>query len=243
MLARSDISLPDDVTAILGRIAARHPRVHCITNTVAQNLTANVLLAIGAEPVMAMHPGEVVAMAGQADALLINLGTFDQQRETAIAALTEAQERIRAPIVVDPVMADRSPLRQALAIRLVALPRVILKGNRAEMEALVPFLPPGLARVTTGPVDEVSGPSGTRRISAGHSMMARVTGTGCVAGAMIAAFAAVEDDPVVAAAAALTCFGMAGEAAAGLSSGPGSFAMHLLDALSRFADHSTGEAA
>jgi hydroxyethylthiazole kinase len=242
MLADSDCCLPDDVAAILARIAARQPRVHCITNTVAQNLTANILLAIGAEPTMALHPGEVVAMAAQADALLINLGTFDQRRETAIAALVEAGATLSAPVVIDPVMADKSPLRQALAIRLVALPRVILKGNRAEMAALEPFLPMSLTRVTTGAIDLVDGPSGTRHISAGHPMMARVTGTGCAAGAIIAAFAAVEDDPVVAAAAALTCFGMAGGEAARQSAGPGSFAIHLLDTLSRFADTPTGAA-
>ena len=243
MPVRSSISLPDDVAAILGRIAARRPRVHCITNTVAQNLTANILLAIGAEPVMAMHPDEVVAMARQADALLINLGTLDRQRETAIAALVEASASLRMPIVVDPVMADRSPLRHALAIRLAALPRLTLKGNQQEMAALDPFLPKDLTRVTTGQIDQVTGPSGARYISAGHGLMARVTGTGCAAGALITAFAAVEDDPVIAAAAALTCFGLAGEAAAAQSAGPGSFAMHLLDTLSRFADQPAGDAA
>jgi hydroxyethylthiazole kinase len=240
MLADPDCCLPDHVAAILARIAARRPRVHCITNTVAQNLTANVLLAIGAEPVMAMHPGEVVSMAVEADALLINLGTLDQQRETAITALVKARAKLRAPIVLDPVMADRSPLRHGLAIRLAALPRVILKGNRAEMAALEAFLPDGLTRVTTGQIDQIIGPAGKRDVSAGHALMARVTGTGCAAGAMIAAFAGVEGDAVAAAAAALTCFGMAGELAARQSAGPGSFAVHLLDRLSRFAEHSTG---
>jgi len=36
--------LPDVAAAILARLAARSPRVHCITNAVAQNFTANVLL-------------------------------------------------------------------------------------------------------------------------------------------------------------------------------------------------------
>lgn len=237
---RQQPGLPDDVAAILARIVARHPRVHCMTNTVAQNLTANVLLAVGAEPAMAMHPGEVVAMAAGADALLINLGTLDQQRESAIAALIEVRVKLRMPIVVDPVMADRSPLRHALAIRLMALPRIILKGNQKEMAAFEPALPANLTRVTTGATDQVEGPSGMRQVSEGHPLMARVTGTGCAAGALIAAFAAVEDDPVIAASAALTCFGLAGEHAAGLSAGPGSFGIHLLDKLSQFADHTSG---
>ncbi len=232
--------LPDDVMTMLERIAARRPRVHCITNTVAQNLTANVLLAIGAEPSMAMHPDEVMAIAAQADALLINLGTFDEQRNVAITRLMQAQDELCMPIIIDPVMADRSPLRLKLAIGLSAWPRAIIKANRAEMAALAPLLPNGLTRVTTGPVDEIIGQSGTRTVSAGHALLARVTGTGCAAGAMIAAFAAVEDDPVAAATAALTCFGMAAQQAGPLSAGTGSFAMHLLDRLTCLADLAAG---
>ncbi len=232
--------LPDEVLAMLARIAARQPKVHCITNTVAQNLSANVLLAIGAEPSMAMHPDEVVAITSQADALLINLGTFDEQRDAAITRLLQVQHNLRMPVIVDPVMADRSQLRLALAVRLSAWPRVIMKGNRAEMAALAPLLPGNLTRVTTGPVDEITGLSGTRTVGAGHAMMARVTGTGCAAGAMIAAFAAVEDDPVMASAAALTCFGAAAQQAAAMAGGTGSFAVHLLDRLSRFSDLASG---
>jgi hydroxyethylthiazole kinase len=61
--------------------------------------------------------------------------------------------------------------------------------------------------------------------------MTRVTGLGCALGAMIAVFHAVEPDPLVAAAAALEVFGAAGERAARLSGGPGSFAVALVDAL------------
>ncbi len=36
--------------------------VHCITNTVAQNFTANVLLACGATPSMTVSPAEVAGI-------------------------------------------------------------------------------------------------------------------------------------------------------------------------------------
>ena len=39
--------------------AQRRPRVHCITNAVAQNFTANVLLAAGAVPSMTIAPKEI----------------------------------------------------------------------------------------------------------------------------------------------------------------------------------------
>jgi len=58
-----------------------------------------------------------------------------------------------------------------------------------------------------------------------------VTGVGCAAGALIAACCAVESDFALAAAAALTAYGVAGEIAAGRCRGPGSFAMELIDAV------------
>jgi hydroxyethylthiazole kinase len=61
--------------------------------------------------------------------------------------------------------------------------------------------------------------------------MARVTGTGCAATVLVAAFCAVDPDPVRAAAGALAYFGIAGERAATLAAGPGSFQVAIYDAL------------
>ncbi len=59
---------PSDVGAIaraagdlLERLRAKPPRVHCITNSVAQKLTANVLLALGAQPSMTIAAEEMAA--------------------------------------------------------------------------------------------------------------------------------------------------------------------------------------
>eukprot|EP01036_Dinobryon_divergens_P000120 gene120-140_t len=202
---------PRDVLDMLSLIGARRPRIQCLTNTVAQTLTANVLLAIGADVSMAQHPTEIAAMTRTADALLINLGTLDLAREAAIETLLADGIRPKGPIVIDPVFADRSPLRLDLARRLLVLPDVIIKGNAAEMRALAVFPAPSATRVTTGAVDRITGPSGSGQVAHGHPLMARLTATGCAAGAMIAAFATVTDDHAKAAIAALTCFGRAGE--------------------------------
>ena len=69
---------------ILARIRARRPRVHCITNAVAQNFTANMLLAAGAVPSMTIAPDEIADFVARADALLVNLGTLDPERRDAI---------------------------------------------------------------------------------------------------------------------------------------------------------------
>jgi len=89
----------------------------------------------------------------------------------------------------------------------------------------------GATLAITGPIDLVT--DGTRlfRVGNGHPLMPYVTGTGCSATAVIGAFAAVDPDPVAAAATGLAFFGLAGEKAGEKASGPGSFMVDLLDAL------------
>lgn len=83
----------------------------------------------------------------------------------------------------------------------------------------------------TGPADVITDGNQLFRVHNGHPLMARVTGTGCMATSVVAAFSAVEQDSALATAAALACYGLAGERAAERASGPGTFHMHLFDAL------------
>src|SRR5688500_2519517 len=75
--------LPATAAGLLARLRGQRPRVHCITNAVAQAFTANVLLAAGAIPSMTIDAEEVGDFVAGADALLINLGTFDAGRQAA----------------------------------------------------------------------------------------------------------------------------------------------------------------
>src|SRR6185295_18207766 len=118
--------LPHITSDILTRLRARAPRVHCITNAVAQTFTANVLLAAGAIPSMTLSPDEIGAFVARADALLINLGTFDEARRDASATALEVASEEGVPWVLDPVFIDRSEPRAAYARSLVAQkPRAI----------------------------------------------------------------------------------------------------------------------
>ena len=225
-----------DARRLLGLIATRRPHIHCLTNTVAQNLTANVLLAIGAHVSMTLHPAELEAMLSGASAVLVNLGTMDLAREVAIEGVLGLNTTLKMPIVIDPVFADLSPLRLNLAVKLLQLPSVILKGNAREMAALSTLCAPHVTRITTGAIDEVAGQNSAQHIDDGHPIMARVTGTGCAAGAFIAAFAAVENDFALASAAAMSCYNLAGRMAASKADGPGSFTAHFIDALARMSD-------
>ncbi|MEH0076582.1 hydroxyethylthiazole kinase [Pannonibacter sp. Pt2] len=223
---------------VLDKIRVFAPRVHCLTNAVAQAFTANVLLALGAIPSMTISPEEVPFFTASAQALLVNLGTLDDARKEAASRAISIAAGEGKPWVLDPVFADRSPPRLTEARRLLALKPSLLKINAGELAALgggasVLELSGqlGLPVAMTGAVDDISSGIQSLRLANGHPLMGRVTATGCAAGAVAAAALAVEPDPVVAAAAALSIMAIAGEIAAGHSTGPGSFVPAFLDAL------------
>ena len=234
----------DIAATILRRIREHSPRVHCITNTVAQQFTANVLLAAGAVPSMTLSPQEVEGFVAGADALLVNLGTFDAERRAAVdAALNVAAGRGK-PWLLDPVFIERSPLRAEFARTLVGRKPAVVRLNAAEFAALsgndqAGDAPARFAKAhdtvvaLTGRVDIVA--DGVRRvkIANGDPLMGQVTAMGCAGSALLCAALAVEPDPWLATIAALTAFGVAGEVAARDAAGPGSFAVAIIDALHR----------
>ncbi|HRK18774.1 MAG TPA: hydroxyethylthiazole kinase [Hyphomicrobiaceae bacterium] len=218
--------------AALPRLRERSPRVQCLTNTVAQPITANLLLALGARVSMAAHPDEVVAMTETADALLVNLGTLDETRVAAIGRLLQSPKVRAMPAVLDPVFVEHSPLRMNLAREVLAFDRLVVKGNASEMRALgIQAGSQSAALVKTGAIDRVEVATNVIEVSNGDPLMAKVTGLGCALGAVIAAMCAVEADPLVATTAALLVVEIAAEHASHRSTGPGTFAAYLLDAV------------
>ena len=235
----SPAELADSAAAILARLRAKAPRVHCITNAVAQNFTANVLLAAGAIPSMTISPDEVAAFAARSGALLVNLGTFDVERKTAAETAIAIVNRLERPWVLDPVLIDRSPPRADFARELAARSPAAIRLNAGEFEALdgtssiEAFAERrGTVLALTGAVDLVTDGTTLIRIRNGHPLMARVTAMGCAEGGLIAALLAVEPDRLAAMVSALLIFAIAGEIAGIGANGPGSFSVQFLDALS-----------
>jgi hydroxyethylthiazole kinase len=236
------LELADIAADVLERVRDRAPRVHCITNTVAQNYTANMLLAAGAVPSMTISPEEIVSFIASADALLVNLGTFDAERRGAVDVALAAIGAARMPWVLDPVFIDSSPGRAEFARELLRRGPSAVRLNPAEFAPLFGGDPADEAasRVAkacatvvalTGGTDIVT--DGARRVAIGngHSLMGLVTAMGCAGSALVCAALAVETDSWLAAMAAIAALGVAGEIAGQTARGPGSFAAAIIDAL------------
>jgi hydroxyethylthiazole kinase len=203
--------------------------VHCLTNFVAMQLSANLLLAAGAVPSMTMDPAAMPDFVGSSAALLVNLGMLDPWRRQAAPEAIQAAHALGRPWVLDPVKVDRSAERRAFAQALIDLGPAVLRCNLAER----PYLEIGDRTVlaVTGEVDRIIGRGRMVEIRGGSPLMDRVTAMGCAGSALVAGFLAVEDDPFIAAASAMLVMKAAGRAAAETASGPGSFVPAFLDAV------------
>ena len=250
------VNYADKAAENLKKLREEKPLIHNITNFVVMNFTANALLAAGASPVMAHAEGEVEEMAAMAGALVVNIGTLTDSWVNSMITAGRRCSELGTPIVLDPVGAGATGLRTSAARRILAETSVrIVRGNGSEILALASeeagtkgvdslhgveeaarggkalAVELGVTLAITGAVDMVTDGRRTLRVEGGHPLMPAVTGTGCAATAIVAAFAAVDDDPVSAAATGLAFYGLAGERAGAVSAGPGSFAVALLDAL------------
>jgi hydroxyethylthiazole kinase len=243
------------------RIRAASPLVHNITNYVVMNTTANALLAVGASPVMAHAVEEVEEMVGLAGALVLNIGTLSGPWIEAMLLAGLAARRRGIPVVLDPVGSGATRFRTATAQRLLdEVGPTIVRGNASEIASLIltgaatkgvdstraSDETAGAARAVaarwrcvvslSGATDIIASEGTELRVRNGHPMMARLTGMGCTASALTGAFAAVNPDPLRAAAHAMAVMGIAGEMAAERAEGPGTLQLHFLDALSHIGE-------
>ncbi|GEO94251.1 hydroxyethylthiazole kinase [Kocuria turfanensis] len=253
--APPDHALAEDAATALEELRTAAPLVQCITNTVVANVTANVLLAVGASPAMTDIQGEGGVFAELADGLLVNTGTPTAEQRGAAYEAVGARQRAGRAWVLDPVAVGALPVRTALARDLLRHRPAIVRGNASEIiglaggaggrgtdathgvdaardAAAVLAAQAGSAVAVSGPVDLVRAPDGgVVRVPHGTPLLTRITGGGCALGALMAAFTAVRADPAAAATAATTVYTLAAEDAAADCAGPGSFAVALLDRL------------
>jgi hydroxyethylthiazole kinase len=253
----------EEAANIIDEVRKQRPLVHCITNYITTNDCANILLSFGASPAMCDAWDEAYEFARLSGALYINFGTYIKEQEAAAVEAALGAKAAGRPIVVDPVGcgAIRRRIRILDHIHDVA-GIAIIKGNMGEMMTLagkdaevkgvdsdgeVPGIEEAVAYLAskyrcvaaaTGKVDVVSDGTRLARISNGVEALTRITGAGCMTGALCGATAAAAASQAgggmfAAALAAIAVMGIAGELAFETAQLPGSFRVALIDSIFR----------
>ncbi|WP_313894414.1 hydroxyethylthiazole kinase [Psychrobacillus sp.] len=196
----------------LQKINLQKPLVHCITNYVVANFTANGLLAIGASPVMADAVEEAAEMASKSNALLLNIGTLNTRTVEAMKLAGRIANEKNIAVVLDPVGAGATNFRlQATMDLLQQLKINLIRCNVGELAAIagVSWLAKGVDSgvgeldvaetamqvankynclvIVTGVQDVITDGNRLEWIVGGHEKVTKMTGSGCLLSALCAA--------------------------------------------------------
>ena len=251
-----------DFIKSLKELKSINPVVHSITNYVTVTDVANSIIAIGGSPIMSHakedFPELLQIIQATRGALVLNIGTLDNQRIEQMIEAGKIANNQGVPIIVDPVGAGATSYRTKAALRLIEnLDISIIKGNLSEIKALtvgssetrgvdaissVDDEAKGIAIeaakklncivAITGKIDFISDGSKAVAIKNGSSSLSTITGTGCMTAGLIGAFSFL-DDKLCSAIYGIAIMAIAGEMAQVSSNGPGSFHINLIDAISK----------
>ncbi|MGR2824549.1 hydroxyethylthiazole kinase [Acinetobacter sp. 1124_18A] len=250
----STSSLIEQVIEAWHNMQAKTPLVQCITNSVAANYTANVLLASGASPAMIDNPYEAESFTKISSALSINLGTPTTEQMQAMQISAKIAQLNDIPWVLDPV--GYGPIlawRSQMTDELLQFKPSIIRGNASEISTLAGNQVQSKGVDSTLSSDDVyrqayallvhtdciaiSGESDyilskeldvVIQINGGSPLQPKITATGCALGALIAAYSAVTT-PTIAALSAHIHFAIAGKLAANQAQTMGSFSNIFMD--------------
>lgn len=207
-----------NIEKLLGNVKTKEPLVQCITNFVTVNDCANVLLAIGATPTMAMDCREVEEAVTRVYALVCNMGAIEHEESMILAG--KMANRLQIPVVLDPVGAGGTSLRKNVVGELLEKVQfTVIRGNASEIKAIAGVCSLGrgvdaviedmvsedslkkdvqifqtLAKklqctiVVSGAIDVITDGTHTILIRNGCNMMSRITGSGCMLTTLIGAF-------------------------------------------------------
>ena len=252
MLEKS--TLLEQVIQAWQQLQAQQPLVQCITNSVATNYTANILLAAGASPAMIDNPYEAESFTHIAAALSINLGTPTNEQMQAMQISAKTAQLTDTPWVLDPVgYGIILKWRSNMVDDLLQYHPTIIRGNASEISTLAGHQAKSKgvdstlksadvyhqAKVLLKHADciAISGESdfilsqqfnAVIQINGGSYLQPKITATGCALGALIAGYAAVAT-PTLAAIAAHLHFAIAGQLALEKTQKLGEFNIAFID--------------
>jgi hydroxyethylthiazole kinase len=245
-----------EIGRLYGEVQAKKPIIHHLTNYVTVNDCANIVLALGASPIMADDIEEVEDITAISSALVLNIGTLNQRTIASMLAAGKKANQCNIPVILDPVGAGASQLRNQTVARLLDQIHIsILRGNMSEIRFIsglnastqgVDASERDIAHAertgmetamrlanklncvvaTTGATDLISDGKRSLYIQNGHPLLSKVTGTGCMSTSLVGGFAGVTSDYFLAASAGIMCMGIAGEIAFKTAGSKGTGSFH-----------------
>jgi len=243
-----------DYLQILEETRKKNPLVLQITNSVTVNDCANMTVCFGASPIMSEDANDSAELAAVADALVLNIGTINEFQMEVMKSAASVAEKRKIPIILDPVGAGASTVRNKIASQLMNEYAIsVIKGNPGEILSLsgekgkvrgVDSMSTdatsaafslaknqGITVVVSGKEDKIT--DGRRLISVenGTSLMGKLSGTGCMSAPCCAAASSIGSGLIEGCTLAMTVLGIAGEIAAAQSFGPGTFKPLFFDAV------------
>lgn len=246
-----------EVEKLLEEVKSKKPLIHNITNYVTVNDCANILLAIGASPIMADDIKEAADITKISSALVINIGTLNERTIESMIASGKKANELNIPVVFDPVGAGASDFRNATAKRIIDEVKIsVLRGNMSEIKFIAGFksdtkgvdaseadikisnieginVARSLANklnctiAITGEIDIISDGRRTVTIENGTKMLSNVTGTGCMTTALVGAYCGAGKDYFISALSGVMSMGIAGEVAYEKSGEIGTGSFHV----------------
>ncbi|UNM97271.1 hydroxyethylthiazole kinase [Ignatzschineria rhizosphaerae] len=239
----------------------KSPLVHCMTNHVVQNFTANVLLATGGSPAMIPDIQECGEFTMIASGLLVNVGTLTERAANAMLHSAKVAHETGTPWVLDPVgIGPALYYRTSIVNQLLQYQPSVIRGNPSEIMVLAGVdakskgvdseedakeafeYAQNVARdfntivVMTGEEDIITDGDKSYIVSVGTKKLTQVTGTGCSLSALVAGMISSTEDTLEAAATACYIVALSGQIAANKGdengTGLGTFAVQYLDELS-----------
>lgn len=243
----------------LKTIREENPLIHNITNKVVANDVANCTIAVGASPFMADAVEEMEEAASKADALVLNIGTLNNQIVESMLTAGKAANKNNVPVVLDPVGVGATSYRKNMVKQLLnEISFDVIRGNKGEIATLAEAewktkgVDSGSGDVSStdivkqlaksekcivaisGEQDVISDGDKVITIFNGHEYMSKITGSGCMLSGLIGSFVSISNNNTFEAVQmAHGAFGIAGEKAANRQEvfGNGTFRNALIDGL------------
>ena len=245
-----------DFDNILEKMKEETHTIHSIVSPLVANDMANILLSLNQAPFMAEYKNEVYEVTKNSHALLINLGTFNENKLIAMGEALKSARNHQVPVVLDPVGASATKERLETSLHyLKKYPISVLKGNYSELYSIyhkdlstrgvdshaidldeIIAISKNLSSmyntvvVATGKEDVICGGDDVIILKNGSPYLSKVTGTGCIAGSLISACYSFENS-IEAIVLALSILNISSELA-NKDSGMGTFKVSLIDEIS-----------